>query len=212
MSSYYDKAYFDWQKNIGAFGGWANLVKFEKYISPEMNVIDFGCGGGFLLNHIDCKGKIGVEINEIARENAENVGVMTFKSVIELPNTWADCIISNNVLEHVPDPLNQLVLLKDKLKKGGKIIFVVPCDSIRFKYDPQDVNYHLYSWSPMNLGNLFVEAGYTVIESKAFIHKWPPKYHLIARLFGKTIFNIGCRLYGHLERSWFQVRVVAIKN
>ncbi|PZX13816.1 methyltransferase family protein [Breznakibacter xylanolyticus] len=212
MSDYYDQSYFDWQKNIGAFGGWANLVKFEKDIDAQMNVVDFGCGGGFLLKNIACKGKMGVEINETARMHAGKLGVKAVASVDELPDDWADCIISNNALEHVPDPLNQLILLKNKLKAGGKIIFVVPCDSIRFKYDPKDVNYHLYSWSPMNLGNLFTEAGYQVVESKAFIHKWPPRYQLIAKLFGKRMFHLFCRIYGRIERSWFQVRVVAVKK
>jgi hypothetical protein len=43
------------KKNIGAFGDWANLIKFEKFISPVMNLIDFGCSGGFLLKNINCR-------------------------------------------------------------------------------------------------------------------------------------------------------------
>lgn len=211
MNEHYDENYFNWQKNIGAFGGWANLVKFENFISAEMDVMDFGCGGGFLLKNINCNNKIGIEINDEARKSLDNFGIKSFKYVQDAPDNWADCIISNHALEHVNDPLNQIILLKSKLKKGGRIVFVVPCDSIKCKYIPNNINYHLFSWSPMNLGNLFTEAGYKVIESKPFIHKWPAHYHKIAKIFGKSMFNLICRIYGHVENSWFQVRVVAEK-
>lgn len=209
---YYNETYFEWQKEMGAFGGWADLIKFEDFITPDMNVIDFGCGGGFILNNLNCKNKIGIEINDIARNNAINLGIKAFKFSEDVPNNWADCIISNHALEHVPDPLHQILILKSKLKLGGKIIFVVPCDTIKYKFKPNDINNHLYSWSPMNLGNLFVEAGYAVIESKTYIHKWPPFHQQIARIFGKHIFNLICRIYGRIETSWYQIRIIAEKK
>jgi len=210
MNEHYDENYFSWQKNIGAFGGWAELFKFENYITSEMNVMDFGCGGGFLLKTINCKGKIGIEINDVARKNIDNLGIKSFKYVQDAPDNWADCIISNHALEHVPDPLNQISLLKEKLKTGGKIIFVIPWDC--YKYKPNDINYHLFCWSPMTLGNLFAEAGYKIIESKNITHRWPPHYYKIAKIFGKRIFNLTCKIYAYRWRhSCSQVRVIAEK-
>ena len=66
--THYDNKYFDWQSPIGEFGGWANLTKFQPFIRNDFNVIDFGCGGGYLLNNIQCKEKIGIEVNDSARE------------------------------------------------------------------------------------------------------------------------------------------------
>lgn len=40
------------------------IKKYTGYISKEDVVFDFGCGGGFLLKNIECKKKIGVEINK----------------------------------------------------------------------------------------------------------------------------------------------------
>ena len=105
-------------------------------------------------------------------------------------------------------PLDELKALKNKLKYGGKIIFVVPCESISYDYKPNDINHHLYSWSPMCIGNMFTEAGYSLIESRAYIHKWPPKYQLIAKIGGRRLFELACRIYGRIERSWFQVRAI----
>lgn len=211
VSKHYDKDYFGWQASIGEFGGWANQSKFVDYISPEDTVLDFGCGGGFLLKNINCNRKIGVEVNQSAIQTAKKNGVQVYRNVEDVPDASIDVIISNNALEHTLRPLDELRSLYKKLKKGGKIIFVVPCESISSKYESNDRNHHLYSWSPMCIGNLFTEAGFSLVESKAYISKWPPNYRLIARMCGRRLFEIVCRIYGRLERTWFQVRVIGKK-
>lgn len=213
-SDYYDAVYFDWQKNIGAFGGWANSYKFKDSVSQNDTVIDFGCGGGFLLKSLECNERIGIEPNPSAAESVKKLGIQHFTSpndvVSNLGECIADVIVSNNALEHTLNPLQELKNLKPLLKIGGTIHFVVPCDSIKYQYNPKDINYHLFSWSPQNLGNLFNEAGYSVEYVRPYIHKWPPFYSKIAKL-GWPIFNLACRIYGRIERSWFQVEIKAKK-
>ena len=219
VSKHYDKDYFDWQSSIGEFGGWANQSKFFEYISSNSRVLDFGCGGGFLLKGLNCVKKVGIEVNESAADTAKKNGIEVYRSVAEMPDDYVDVIISNHALEHTLHPLDELVSLYRKLQLGGRIIFVVPCESIGYSYKANDINHHLYSWSPMCIGNLFTEAGFSVIESKPYIHKWPgikyiwPKmYKFIAKVGGRRLFDIACRIYGRIERSWFQVRVVAEKK
>lgn len=213
-SSYYDEGYFNWQKNIGVFGGWANAYKFKSTVTKGDTVIDFGCGGGFLLKSLVCSKRIGIEPNQSAFESIAKLGIRHFLSPTEVRNElgeeFADVIISNNVLEHTLNPLQELLNLKPLLRSGGTIHFFVPCDSINYSYDANDINHHLYSWSPQNIGNLFKEAGYEVQYSRPYIHKWPPYYKKIAKL-GWVPFNIACRIYGRLNRSWFQVEVKAKK-
>jgi SAM-dependent methyltransferase len=174
--------------------------------------LDFGCGGGYLLKNINCGLKAGVEINRSAAEIARKNGIEVYGSVGEVPDNYVDVIISNHALEHTRQPLLELQTLHSKLEAGGKIIFVVPCESVTRSYNPNNVNYHLYSWSPMSMGNLFTEAGFSVLESKPYIHKWPPGYRHIARIGGRGLFDFACRIYGRIERSWFQVKVVAEKT
>jgi len=206
--AFYDDKYFSWHAPLGEFGGWANLIKFRDYIKPEDVVIDYGCGGGYLLKQINCGERVGIEVNDTARKTADSIGIRTVASAAELPNNLADVIISNNALEHTARPLNELKDLFPKLKPGGRIVFVVPNESIIWKYAPNDVNQHLYAWSPMSIGNLFNHAGFEVEWSKTFIHKWPRHYRFWARL-GPTIFHVVCRISSRWERSWFQIRVVA---
>ena len=52
---HYNKKYFEWQKDVGIFGAKANKIKFEELISKNLKVLDFGCGGGFLLMNLNAK-------------------------------------------------------------------------------------------------------------------------------------------------------------
>ena len=209
-SSHYNAKYFSWQSSTGGeFGGWANLCIFDQYINPEFNVIDFGCGGGYLLSNIVCRGKLGIEVNTSAREHARSLGINAVESSSEVEDKWADLIISNHALEHCPHPLLNLKELHQKLRPGGRIVFIVPCESIRFSFRSNDVNRHLYSWSPMSLGNLFTEAGFVVEECKPFYYKWPPFYRIILRIGGQRVFKLCCHIYGLFAGRWHQVRIVS---
>jgi|TARA_B110000259_G_scaffold185169_1_gene233649 SAM-dependent methyltransferase len=213
-SSHYDADYFNWQKNIGAFGGKANSFKFINSIKPSDVVVDFGCGGGFLLANLKCQRKIGIEPNTSAINSIHENGAEHFYTpqdcIDALGINSVDVIVSNHALEHTLNPLEELKLLYSLLKPSGSIHFYLPLDSINYSYDPLDINYHLYSWSPQNLGNLFVEAGFHVMHSKAYHHKWPPYYSYIARL-GWPIFHFACKIYARIERKWFQVEILAKK-
>jgi 2-polyprenyl-3-methyl-5-hydroxy-6-metoxy-1,4-benzoquinol methylase len=140
------------EKGIGEFGGIANLFKFENEISKLDTVLDFGCGGGYLLKNITCKKKIGIEINESAREEAQKNGIEVYESLNELENSNIDIIISNHALEHVTSPFETLKSLYPKLRSGGKIIFVVPHQDTNEEYDPNDSN----NGSGSDLSNLLI--------------------------------------------------------
>ena len=215
-SDHYNSDYFEWQRKIGMFGGKANCFKFKKSIKPNDTVIDFGCGGGYLLQNLNCSERLGIEVNESAHqqiiENSAKPFISPKALLDDRGEECADVIVSNNALEHTLNPLLELKSLIPLLKRGGKIHFVVPCDNISYRWAPNDINFHLYSWSPMNLGNLFVEAGFEVIKVKPYIHKWPPFYQKIQKVFGWSVFNLLCRIWGRIERSWYQVEIVATRK
>jgi len=208
---HYDNTYFNWQKHLGAFGGKAELFKFKDMVNSGDRVIDFGCGGGFLLANILCKEKIGIEINPAARNEAEMHGIKTIEKADSIADNWADVIISNHALEHVENPVQELKQLFTKLKPGGKIIFVVPYEK-KNPYRPKDVNYHLFTWSEMNLGNLFSHVGFKVLEVKEIKHRWPPKYVQLRSILGQNGFDIACRIYGTLNNRISQLRIIAEKH
>ena len=213
MEHYYDDNYFNnYQKKIGEFGGMANKFKFQKYIKKEHTILDFGCGGGFLLQNIKARNKFGIEINPIARNYCQNeLNINCVSSIDEIKNNSIDVIISNHALEHTTNPFEIISALTKKLKKNGKIIFVVPLDSFLYKYNQNDVNKHLYSFSPMNLGNIFSGNKLKVLKTGIIFHKWPPFWLQIKNLFGWKIFHIFCRIYGFINLFWVQSYVIGEK-
>jgi SAM-dependent methyltransferase len=208
-TTYYDDKYFKYQKNIGEFGGWANKRKFISYVAPTDTVIDFGCGGGFLLKQINCARKIGIELNDTARDFAEKTNsIQVVKYVDDLDDSVADVIISNHALEHCHSPHAELSKLLQKLKPGGLIVFYVPSESSPKSWTPGDIHMHIYTWNPNTLGNLFSSVGFDVESAKMFYHFWPRYYTKVAML-GWPIFNLICCINGLLKKKYSQVRVVA---
>ena len=197
---HYDAAYFAWQGEIGRFAAKANRFKFERFIRSSDRVLDFGCGGGFLVAGLSCAERMGIEVNPSAREEAAKNGVVAVASTDEVPDNWANVIISNSCLEHCEAPLWELRRLLPKLKTGGRLVLVVPHETIQWGYARNDINQHLYTWSPMALGNLVEKAGYRVDSVSASLLVWPPRvYQFIAALCGHAGLRFASRAYRALR-------------
>ena len=212
-SGHYDEDYFNWQREIGEFGGEANVFKFQEFIKETDNVVEFGCGGGYLLDKINCQKKIGIEVNPDARRQCDDNNITCYENSDPIEDGWADVIISNSVLEHVPNPLETIHNLHRILREGGHIVFVVPHEKSRWKYAPNDINQHLYTWSPMALGNLFNLAGYSVDKVEIINHVWIPRYYTqLRKIFGKGVFNMVCGIYARLGGGlWKPLRITCTK-
>lgn len=212
-SGHYDAAagetYFAWQRTVGEFGGWANVGKFVSFLKPDDRVVDFGCGGGYLLAQLPQREKRGIEVSDSARATAHANGITALASAKDLPDGWADVVISNHALEHTLHPLAELKELRRVLRPGGRIVFVVPNEGVFRRWDPADVNHHLYTWAPLNLGHLFTEAGFVVDECRPYYHKWPPFHRAVARFGGRRLFDLLSKVWSQIDRRWFQVRIVA---
>lgn len=96
-------------------------------------ILDVGCAvGGFgeiLKSRRSCE-VWGIEINEeaanIAAQKLDKVICAAFDETLELPNGRFDCIIFNDVLEHLVDPYSALLYAKTLLNPQGKIVASIP--------------------------------------------------------------------------------------
>jgi len=208
--AHYDKKYFDWQKEIGVIGGFLNKFKFESHVKDGDILMDFGCGGGYLLNNFNNKQKIGFEINKAAWNECEKHGVLVHDDFDDIQDNSIDCIISNHAMEHVPLPLQILQQLYKKLKVGGTMVLVIPCEQPSeraFYYRPNDKNQHLHTWCPMTFGNLATLARFKVIECKHFQHQWCPDFK---QNWNNSNFHQRCREYA-IKNKNIQIKLIATK-
>ena len=212
----YHEKYWEYQMPQGSEGAILELFKFAEFIKPTDTVIDFGCGGGYLLNLLPGKVKIGIDINPNAFSIIESYGVKAYREPSEVPNEIADVIITNHALEHVFNPFEVLQELYKKLKHNGLLIIVVPSEQAHddnYQYSPDEPNHHVYTWTPQTLGNLVIYAGFYLEKAESIRHCWVGNFGEESKKPGFSLeeFHEKCRMAA-LEKGNYQIRVIARKK
>ena len=205
-------SYFEWQGGAGEFFAQILAHRFRPYVNPTDVLVDFGCGGGFLLKALQCGRRIGIEVNPCARRHAIGLGIKCYETPDEIPPSTADVVISNHALEHVMNPISALKALRTTLRPGSCIVLCVPIENFRFagRYDPEDRNHHLYTWTAQLLGNCLVEAGYEIVAIKYRIHMWPRRWTMACyNRFPLWLFNFICYCYAKLTGGGRELLAVA---
>ncbi len=140
--------------------------------------LDIGCGSGNFLrfvkeNKMQPHGVDPFLEKPIKELNIKNTDLFKAK----YPSEYFDFITLNNVLEHVPNPLEVLKECNRILKRDGKIFVNVPNSS--------SLNYHLFSWRWVSLElprHLFIYSNKTLniygkkagLKIERFNHKSEP--------------------------------------
>jgi len=127
--------------HAGEDQAWAELAQIdrleimEKLLGPgRRRILDIGSGPGFFLQTAMKRGwdALGIEPSRQAAEHTRKLGaavVEGFFSADSAPGLGQfDAVHLNNVLEHVPDPIDILNLAKQRLAKGGAICINIPND------------------------------------------------------------------------------------
>ena len=106
-----------------------------KYIPAGTKTsLEFGCGsGGFsalIKDKFDAE-TWAVELNQQAAQQAEKkldkvINNDALNSLVDIPDSYFDCIILFDILEHLIDPYTLLGALKNKLSNSGVIIASIP--------------------------------------------------------------------------------------
>lgn len=205
--------YFDYQNEIGSIRGELNAWKFLGFVKITDTLLDFGCGGGWLLKQLPAAHKYGVEPNSAARECCARIGIQSYPSVAELPPAIRfNLIISHHALEHVPYPIQALKELKGKLETNGLLVLVLPIDDWRTQMDftGADIDHHLHTWTPRLISNTFKEAGFKTERVQILTNAWPPQVFLLRRL-PKHLFSALCAAWSIFRRRR-QLLAVAIHD
>jgi SAM-dependent methyltransferase len=164
-----------------------------------------------MLRLLPAAKKFGVEVNPHCHKkihelnNGLSCPINLFDSIEPVADNSVDVVISNHCLEHVPNPFEALSQIKRVLVLGGKFVLVTPFDDWRKRgynrWRHGDQHNHLYTWSPMNIGNLLSEAGFDVHDVRLCTSAWSPKIFWVHRLFGDLPFKVACNLLSRLIRS-----------
>lgn len=106
-----------------------------KYVPPVVKrVLEFGCANGNFSALV--KERFGAECwaVEICQEAARIASGKldrvicgdAAESLPQLPNHYFDCVVFNDVLEHLVDPFSLLISVKEKLTPNGVVVASIP--------------------------------------------------------------------------------------
>lgn len=142
MSQYVYDNYTHEIKNIGSYFNKAN---------SNINLLDFGMGWGAWLSTANKLGfqSYGIELSESRVKYASNNGinVVDWK---QAENMKFDFINTEQVFEHIPNPLDTLKRLKSLLKKNGLIKISVPTAN-NIEHRLKKMDWSAKKYTPMSL-------------------------------------------------------------
>lgn len=189
--------YFAYQNKDADAAARIELFKFRPYISAQDSVLDFGCGGGWILRALQPVRAAGVEINPAARAVCEAHGTLVYPTLDAVPEATFTRIISHHCLEHVPFPIETLKALHQRLETDGRLILVLPVDDWRRQHDftGTDKDHHLHTWTPRLIANTLSEAGFTCLEARILTHAFPRFWRPLSRLLPGFLFDLACRFW-----------------
>ncbi|MEK7523035.1 MAG: methyltransferase domain-containing protein, partial [Patescibacteria group bacterium] len=133
---FYIKKYLENRPMFMAIIRSQEAVLFQKYLKLiKGKTLDFGCGEGFFAELIFGKDKINVGLDLFNNKRVEEVKNNIYKKIslydgdtIPYPNNYYNTVISNCVLEHIPNINLSLKEIYRVLKPGGFFLTSVMTD------------------------------------------------------------------------------------
>jgi SAM-dependent methyltransferase len=143
-------------------------------VKPGQRVLDIGCGSCTSLLEVRNLGgeSWGIEADPNVRAIADHFGLTVHIGSIHdnpFPGVDFDLIVLNQVIEHVPDPVALLKLVRGRLRPGGKIVLSFPNSRSlnRLVSGRQWINwhipYHLHHYNRKSFALIAKRAGYNVV-------------------------------------------------
>jgi len=168
-------------------GGYFSSARSEmvRFIpATAKRILDVGCGEGAFGSHL--KEKLGAEVwgaeliqsaADVASQRLDNVicGDIV-RQLAQLPNEYFDCVIFNDVIEHIVDPYSMLFEVKQKLTRNGVVVCSIP--NVRYfrnlfnlvvrsewRYEECGIldKTHLRFFTKKSISEMFKSLGYEVV-------------------------------------------------
>lgn len=152
------------------------LMHLECKLPEKGRLLDFGCGPAYACERAAKRGwdSYGIDLGEWCKVAAENRGVKNVRSGYLQDQGFAegffDGVIALDVLEHIPQPKQELQQIFRVIRPGGWLLAQVPnygslsirlgSDDFRLNEPPQHVNY----FTAATLKRTLLECGYRNID------------------------------------------------
>lgn len=184
----YQKPEYDEQIDLNR-----RIKKFAKFVINK-KMVDFGCGTGDFLIKVSnlCNFSCGIELSEDFRNDIIKKKINCFENLSSIEDEFLDIIVCFHIIEHLPNPLETLNVMKNKIKSGGLILVEVP-HANDFLLSPNVCNefknftlwsQHLILHTRESLKKVLSAVGLKNIQIEG-IQRYPLSNHLHWLIYGK---------------------------
>jgi SAM-dependent methyltransferase len=151
----------------------------------EEPVLDLGCGDGLITAQVLTEVEIGLDPDCDALQRAARFGI--YRQLVPEPAASAPVpagsiatIISNSVLEHIPDLDYSLAAAHRILRPGGRLIFTAPAEAFNDWLAIPQSSYiawrnkhfvHLNIWSLVEWKQHLIRAGFEVEQVRPYLRR-----------------------------------------
>ena len=126
-------AELDWKLNV-AYGGMLGRLRAAG-LQKDHTILDYGCGTGLLVSYLRAQGYAHTSGWDRYGEEFEDPAAL---------QTRYDCVISQDVIEHVDDPQANLRELDGLVKPGGFVSIGTPDAEVLDLADPENYVHALH--------------------------------------------------------------------
>ena len=162
-------AFYEWASGFASYypgfrweyGEVARIMKAENMVTPDVKVLDVGCGKGDFLHALDClppQNKFALDLNEPAIRACCGQGFNAFCGTVEsaiaagfIKPGGFPVVTSFHCLEHVSQPVEFVRELLRATTPGGRLFLSTPYSPMSFERDWFDVlnhpPHHLTRWN-----------------------------------------------------------------
>jgi 2-polyprenyl-3-methyl-5-hydroxy-6-metoxy-1,4-benzoquinol methylase len=146
------------------------------------SVADLGCGDGTLAGELQGQGwsrVYGFEVSaprvELATRRYPDVSFTTERFPGPLPPESLDLVVSDNVIEHVPDPVSFVRRVRAALRPSGRVVIITPnMESGNYRllgrlWTPElSPHSHIFLFTHAALARLLSECGFELLREGTF--------------------------------------------
>lgn len=179
------RAHFAWKRIFDENDYPYSLIPLIERWAPGKRVLDLGCGASQLLPMLMKRGFLAIGFEgdparaQVARENGVTIVSGDWRKITDIIDTRFDCIVSDQVFEHMLDPVGTLRALRPLLADGGVVIFRFPNEGswrrkaelawAKLRRNNRPLSYFVDHWNYFNeraARTCFTTAHYNVLQVK----------------------------------------------
>lgn len=136
---------------------------YWKYFSNTKNgkFLEFGCGIGQNI-FLHRNNSTGIDISDFAIKQCKTKGINAIKDIRKVDSGSIEGVLCCHVLEHLEEPAYYLKHFLRVLKKGGRLVLVLPVSKGEDKRPPDFKAWHLYSWTVSAIWALLHTIGFEI--------------------------------------------------